>query len=281
MPTTPETAQFGRRSLLKGLFAVGVGGLAGTGAYGYVYERHNLEVTKISISPVGLPEALVGLRIGFMTDLHHSGTVPKSHIDAAVSLMMAEKPDLIVLGGDYVTWQDFQYLEGVADSLSRLTARYGVYAVLGNHDDDREVPAALSRSGIEVLVDVRTNLTISNESVELVGLRFWTRNATEIRRLINDATGYILMLAHDPRRITEASTFKVPLLLSGHTHGGQVVLPGLGAIAARKFPIASGLLNSQKTTLFVSRGVRTVVLPLRLNCPPEIAILTLESHSKI
>ncbi|HIC58166.1 MAG TPA: hypothetical protein EYO94_12255, partial [Acidobacteria bacterium] len=185
MPTAPETAQFGRRSLLKGLFAVGVGGLSVTGTYGYLYERHNLEVTKIAISPLGLPEALAGLRIGFMTDLHHSETVPKSHIDTAVSLMVAEKPDLIALGGDYVTWQDFKYLEGVADSLSRLTARYGVYAVLGNHDDDREVPAALSRSGIEVLADVRTNLTIRNESVELVGLRFWTRNAAEIRRLIS------------------------------------------------------------------------------------------------
>ena len=68
MPTAPETGQFGRRSLLKGLFAVGVGGLAGAGAYGYLYERPNLEVTKISISPLGLPEALAGLRIGFMTD---------------------------------------------------------------------------------------------------------------------------------------------------------------------------------------------------------------------
>ena len=83
------------------------------------------------------------------------------------------------------------------------------------------------------------------------------------------------LLAHDPRRLTEAAALNLPLILSGHTHGGQIVLPGLGAIAAQKFPIVAGIGRRDRTTLFVSRGVGTIYLPVRINCPPEVAVLTL------
>ena len=84
-----------------------------------------------------------------------------------------------------------------------------------------------------------------------------------------------ILLAHDPRRLTEAAALDVPLVLSGHTHGGQVVLPLVGAIAAQKFPVVAGLGHRERTTMFVSRGVGTVYVPVRLNCPPEVAVLTL------
>jgi hypothetical protein len=86
-----------------------------------------------------------------------------------------------------------------------------------------------------------------------------------------------ILLAHDPRRLTEAAALGVPLVLSGHTHGGQVVLPLVGAIAAQKFPVVAGPGHRGKTTMFVSRGVGTVYVPVRLNCPPEVAVLTLRS----
>jgi hypothetical protein len=85
-----------------------------------------------------------------------------------------------------------------------------------------------------------------------------------------------IMLAHDPRRLTEATALGVPLVLSGHTHGGQVVLPGLGAVAAQKFPVVAGIGRRERTTMFVSRGVGTVYVPVRINCPPEVALLTLQ-----
>ena len=90
------------------------------------------------------------------------------------------------------------------------------------------------------------------------------------------ATGTVVLLAHDPRRLTEAASLNIPLVLSGHTHGGQVVLPGLGAIAAQKFPVVAGIGRRSQTTLFVSRGVGTVYAPVRINCPPEVAVLTLQ-----
>ena len=271
----------GRRSVMKALIAAGVGGVAGTGAYGALYERRQLQVTHADVPVSGLPDALSGLRIGLMTDLHRSLTVPRADVDRAVSLMRLEQPDLIVLGGDYVTWQDRTYIDDVADALSPLAAPHGVYAILGNHDDERAMPAALAAQGFEVLVDARTHLEIAGEGLELVGLRFWTRRATDVIRVLAGTTGPAILLAHDPRRLIEAAALDLPVVLSGHTHGGQIILPGLGALAARKFPIASGLLIRENTSLFVSRGVGTVYIPFRLNCPPEIAILTLQRQSQI
>jgi predicted MPP superfamily phosphohydrolase len=189
---------------------------------------------------------------------------------------MAERPDLIVLGGDYVTWGDRQYVDPAAEALAALSAPNGVFAVLGNHDDDREMPAALARRGVEVLRDARTHLTINGEGLDLAGIRFWTTRPTAIADLVRGATGPVVLLAHDPRRLTEAAGLNVPLVLSGHTHGGQVVLPGFGAVAARKFPFVAGVGRQQRTAMFVSRGIGTVYVPVRLNCPPEVAVLTLQ-----
>jgi uncharacterized protein len=127
-----------------------------------------------------------------------------------------------------------------------------------------------------VLRDARTRLAIRGEELDLVGIRFWTKKQSDIAELVRDASPATVLLAHDPRRITEAAALNVPLVLSGHTHGGQVVLPGLGAVAARKFPIAAGTLRRERTTMFVSRGVGTIYVPVRIDCPPEVAVLTLQ-----
>ena len=92
----------------------------------------------------------------------------------------------------------------------------------------------------------------------------------------------MILLAHDPRRLTEAAALDVPAVLSGHTHGGQVLVPGIGAVIARqRFPIVQGLGAQDNTSIFVSRGVGTVYVPVRINCPPEVAIVTLRRTSAI
>jgi predicted MPP superfamily phosphohydrolase len=265
----------GRRRVLKSLCGVGVGALTGAGSWGYLYERHQVVTTSREIALERLPPALEGLRIALLTDFHRSRTVPEGLVRRAVTLAKAAQPDLIVLGGDYVTWGDRQYVEPAAAALEGLAAPYGVHAVLGNHDDDRAMPAALTRKGYDVLRDARTSVAVRGEQLELIGVRFWTRKAGDIGRLLRGATGFPILLAHDPRRLTEAAALGLPLVLSGHTHGGQVVLPGVGAFAARKFPTAAGLTTRDDTTLFVSRGVGTVYVPIRIHCPPEVAILTL------
>ena len=265
-----------RRAVLKTLLAAGTGGLAGAGTYGYVWARHDLVVTDASVPVAGLPPALAGLRVGLITDVHRSRWVSHEDVARAVSALTNQRPDLIVLGGDYVTWGDRQFVEASAYALAPLSAPHGVFGILGNHDDDHQMPAALAARGVQMLKDARTRLTIRGESLELLGIRFWTKRGVDIASLAKGATGTTILLAHDPRRLVEAAALNIPLVLSGHTHGGQVVLPMVGAVAAQKFPVASGLAHRDRTTMFVSRGVGTVYVPVRLNCPPEVAVLTLQ-----
>src|SRR6266850_617657 len=93
-----------RRAVLKTLLASSVGVVGGTGAYGYLYGRHDLEVTRTDVAVDGLPRGLSGLRVGLLTDVHRSQLVPDQDVAGAVTALMNERPDLIVLGGDYVTW---------------------------------------------------------------------------------------------------------------------------------------------------------------------------------
>jgi uncharacterized protein len=270
-----------RRAAIKGVLATTVGTLTGAGVYGVGYERHRIGVTQTTLPVSGLPPAFDGIRIGFLTDLHHSMLVPAEDVIRAVELVNEASPDFIVLGGDYVTFGDRAFVGPVAELLAPLRAPYGVFAILGNHDDDRDMPAALTAQHIQVLRDARTRLEIHGDQIELGGLRFWTRRPADIARVLRRAEHPVLLLAHDPRRLDEAAALNVPAVLSGHTHGGQVVLPGVGALAGRRFPVLAGLARKEQTSIFVSRGVGTVYVPVRINCPPEVAIVTLKRDAAI
>jgi predicted MPP superfamily phosphohydrolase len=224
----------------------------------------------------GLPAALAGLRIGVLTDVHRSQTVPHEMVSGAVAALMGERPDLIVLGGDYVSWRDARYVQPAAEALAPLSAPHGVVAILGNHDDDRDMPAALAARGFTVLKDARTRLTVRGEPIDFAGIRFWTYKVGDIAHVLRGALPYTILLAHTPKRLIEAQQLAVPAVISGHTHGGQIVLPGVGAVAAREFPVIAGLERRDGTSIFVSRGVGTVYVPVRINCPPEVAVLTLQ-----
>jgi len=270
------TPKVGRRLVLKALAGLGAGTVTGATAHGFLYERHDLEVTRVVLPVSGLPEALRGLRIGVLTDVHRSQTVSHEMVAGAVKALMAERPDLIVLGGDYVSWRDARYIHPAAEALAPLSAPHGVLAILGNHDDDREMPAALAARGFTVLKDARTRLTIRGEIMDFAGIRFWTYKVGDIARVLRGTVPHAILLAHTPKRLYEAQQLAVPAVISGHTHGGQIVLPGLGAIAAREFPVIAGLAERDGTSIFVSRGVGTVYVPVRINCPPEVAVLTLD-----
>jgi predicted MPP superfamily phosphohydrolase len=271
--------QLSRRAVLQGLAGVGIGVATGGFAHGFLYERFDLAITRSTLPVSGLPEALRGLRIGLITDTHRSETVSHEMIAAAVRLLMSERPDLIVLGGDYVTWGNRRYVQPSADALAPLAAPHGVLAILGNHDDDRDMPAALAAKGFTVLKDARTRLVIRGEPVDFAGIRFWTHKVADLTRVLRGSLPYTILLAHTPRRLTEAQQLAVPAVISGHTHGGQIVLPGIGPIAGRTFPVIAGLAQREGTSIFVSRGVGTVYVPVRINCPPEVAVLTLDSAS--
>ena len=267
-----------RREFLRSATAVSVGALAGVGAYGVAYERHHLKRIERDLAVRGLPPHLDGLRIGMITDIHHSAVVSSDDVAQAVMQLKDAAPDIIVLGGDYVSFFDRDYIGPVAEMLTPLAhAPHGSFAVLGNHDDEREMPAALASRGFTVLKDQRTALTIKGERLDIAGIRFWTKTPAEIAGVLKGTGGTTLLLAHDPRRLDEAAALDVQLVLSGHTHGGQVLVPAVGPIAGRKFPVLAGYATRENTAIFVSRGVGTVYVPVRINCPPDVAVLTLRS----
>lgn len=269
-----------RRTAIKAVLATTLGAAAGGVSYGVAVERHRLGITNATLPVSGLPPSLDGLRIGFITDIHHSRLVPAADVIRALDLTMSVRPDLVVLGGDYVTFGDRAFVGPVAELLGSLRAPHGVFAILGNHDDDRHMPAALTRRGFTVLKDQRTTITINGEPLRLAGIRFWTRRPSEIARVLRGEAP-TLLLAHDPRRLTEAAALDVPAVLSGHTHGGQIVVPIVGAIAKSRFPVIAGLGTRENTRIFVSRGIGTVYVPARINCPPEVALVTLRRLSAI
>jgi len=268
-----------RRQILRTIAASSVGAFAGVTTYGVAYERHSLLRIERDVEVRGLPPALDGLRLGMITDIHHSAVVPADDVVRAVTLLAEATPDLIVLGGDYITSLDRRFVDPVAELLAPLAhAPQGSFAVLGNHDDDRDMPAALVARGFTVLRDQRTALMVRGERLDVAGIRFWTKGAGDIARALRGTGATTILLAHDPRRLVEAAALDVQLVLSGHTHGGQVIVPGLGAIAGRKFPILAGYATRENTAIFVSRGVGTVYVPVRINCPPDVAVLTLRAR---
>ncbi len=262
-----------RRQFLRAIAAAGAGAAVGGVSWG-LHERGTLGVTSAALTVDGLPPAFQNFRIALLTDLHRSALVSADLVDRAVSAALDAKPDLVVLGGDYVTNFDSRFAGPVAEVLGRLSAPAGVIAVLGNHDDERVVPAALAARGIRVLREQRLRLEMGGRSVDFIGISYWTRGTARIGTLI-DREATPILVAHDPRRLTEAELLSIPLVLSGHTHGGQVIVPPFGPINRFRFPITQGTLRRNSTTLFVSRGVGTIYLPMRLNCPPEVAVVTL------
>jgi predicted MPP superfamily phosphohydrolase len=228
-----------------------------------------------------LPSAFHGLRVVQISDIHHGLFLPKEWLSEAVRQANRLNPDVIALTGDFITYSR-KNIQPAAELLGRLRARYGVYAVLGNHDfrvDADAVASALRQQRIEVLRNRHVSLWFGGQSVYLAGVDDYGYGA-DLRRAMRgvprDAAS--ILLAHNPRLIRLASRNGVSLVLSGHTHGGQVNLPLLGTVYGRspeRLRYKIGWDRMGATQIYVSRGIGTIVLPWRLRCPAEITHLEL------
>jgi predicted MPP superfamily phosphohydrolase len=228
-----------------------------------------------------LPSAFHGLRVVQISDIHHGLFLPKEWLSEAVRQANRLNPDIIALTGDFVTYSR-RNIEPAAELLGRLRARYGVFAVLGNHDfrvDAEAVTLALRRQHIDVLRNRHVTLWFGGESMYLAGVDDYGYGA-DLRRAMRGVPrdAATVLLAHNPRVIHLASRHGVSLILSGHTHGGQVNLPLLGTVYGRspeRLRYKIGWDRMGTTQIYVSRGIGTIVLPWRLRCPAEITHLEL------
>jgi predicted MPP superfamily phosphohydrolase len=228
-----------------------------------------------------LPSAFHGLRVVQISDIHHGLFLPEEWLSEAVRQTNRLNPDIIALTGDFVTYSR-RNIGPAAELLGRLRARYGVFAVLGNHDfrvDADAITMALRRQRIDVLRNRHVTLWFGGESMYLAGVDDYGYGA-DLRRAMRGVPreAATVLLAHNPRVIHLASRNNVSLVLSGHTHGGQVNLPLLGTVYGRspeRLRYKIGWDRMGATQIYVSRGIGTIVLPWRLRCPAEITHLEL------
>jgi predicted MPP superfamily phosphohydrolase len=229
-----------------------------------------------------LPKALDGLRIAHLSDLHYGPIVNPEHLERAIAAANDLRPDLIALTGDYIS-HDRSFAAPCAELVGRLRARYGVFAVLGNHDHwtDAALIADLFRAeGIKVLLNEGMRLDLEGESFWLAGVND-TMVGLEDLPLAMAGSGedeMKLLLAHNPIILRRAARAGVDLVLSGHTHGGQVTLRPEKTLSGRpRRRLLRGLGRRGNTQIYVTRGLGTVVLPIRYGCPPEVSVLELRS----
>lgn len=247
------------------------------GAVGRAARRGTgIDVTEIGIGMRALPGAFHGMRVVHLTDIHHGLYVPLQAVMDVVELANELDPDLVVLTGDFVTYSR-AYIEPVTAVLGGLRARHGVAAVLGNHDfrvDADGVTRALRREKIEVLRNRHLTIQSGGEKFYLAGVDDTGYGADLPRALRGIPTlAPTVLLSHNPKIIRRASRFWVSLVLSGHTHGGQLRLPLVGSIygrSAERSRFKAGWDRIGQTQIYVSRGIGTIVLPWRYHCPAEI-----------
>jgi predicted MPP superfamily phosphohydrolase len=250
-----------------------------------------LEVNRWDLPVDGLPAAFAGVKVVQLSDLHCSKHVTPDYIGEAVDLARAENPDLVVLTGDFVH-RGYRHVAEAAACVARLSAPLGVFAVLGNHDYSirnalgvrrfrhlhRAVADALTDAGVRVLRNESVRLERGGVRLDLCGVDdLWSRACDPAGALAGlDETTPRLVLAHNPQTVHLLDGRRCDLMLSGHTHGGQVDWPGLGRVAlsrhARRF--AAGLYRHGHTLLYVHKGVG-FGWKFRYGVRPEVAVFSM------
>lgn len=237
------------------------------------------------------PERMSGFTVALLGDFHYDPYFSAHPLHAAIPMVNGLRPDLIVLVGDFVSVplvgnkrKGAFAAEPCARLLSQMTAPHGLWAVLGNHDeftDHKHVTRALQAENIQVLAN-------QSQAIERDGARVWLAGVNDVLSRSADlsktlrrvpAGEAVILLAHEPDFADKSAKFPIDLQLSGHSHGGQIRIPLLPPLylpeLARKYVM--GTYQVGPLMLYTNAGLGTVGIPMRLNCPPEITLLTLRS----
>jgi predicted MPP superfamily phosphohydrolase len=287
----PTTRSFSDAALTRRNFLwMAAGSAAGLAFYAGEIARHELEIIYLTIRLPRLPDAFAGMKIVQISDLHFQEYTEAAFLEAIVRRVNEVAPDLVVLTGDFVSNnplpKHFSIKLGYqcAEILNRIQCPLR-YAILGNHDaivSSRAVTDALQTQGIPVLAD-------SSVPIERDGQRIWLAGTKDALEQKPDLTATlpagrrpdqepVILLVHEPDYADRALGRKIDLMLSGHTHGGQIripflpplLLPGMGTKYVHGlFRLPDGM------QLYVNRGIGAVNLPFRFRCPPEITVITL------
>jgi predicted MPP superfamily phosphohydrolase len=279
-PEDPE-----RRTMIARTVAEAAGlSVAALGAVSVRSALADVDVPEVNVKLERLPPALSGLTLVQLTDVHIGPTIGRKFLEHVVERSNAAKPDAIVITGDLVDGSVASLRDHVAP-LAKLSARYGIYFVTGNHEYYSGVDewlAELERLGVRVLRNERVSIGDRSASIDLAGVDdhsahgFGQGHGADYARAFRDRDREreLVLLAHQPSQIVSAAPAGVGLQLSGHTHGGQIW--PFGALVRLNQPYVAGLhRHNERTQIYVSRGTGYWGPPMRLFCPAEITKLVL------
>jgi uncharacterized protein len=264
-------------------------------AYSFV-EPYLLRVNEVTVSSSDVPAGFDGKRIMFISDIHCGPFLSLERVQGVVDLSNGMQPDMVLLGGDYITG-DGDNIGRCIPALSGLKAPLGVFAVLGNHDNwagGGKVRDALSASGIRVLDNQAVWIASSGSRIRVGGVGdMWTEKQDLNPTLEGTVKGdFVLLISHNPQYADDIPADAVDLMLSGHTHGGQLLpvrlltyyLPARLLAPYLPFQLRQkylyGTYETGTTRLIVTDGVGTVFAPVRLMTPPEILVINLKTAPK-
>jgi predicted MPP superfamily phosphohydrolase len=259
----------------------------GASAYGMFVGKKEHEITEALFPIRNLPHQLHGFTIALVSDLHSSINMLKDEMEEYVKIVNSLQCDLILVTGDFVNSLT-EEVYPFAEAFSNLSAPHGVYGVMGNHDFFAPQPELVAKEvdacGVKLLRNDKVLIKKNSGSFYLVGVDD-VGTAKRAEEKIDVALGSAplnipkLLMMHRPYFLQQASDKNIDLVLSGHTHGGQVVLANFGKVVIAPASLASryvwGKYKIGSTQMYVNRGLGTVGLPIRLNCPPEITKITL------
>lgn len=281
-PSTPSPAKSTRRSWLKRTFLYGTAAIAAGVGYSAI-EAGWLTIKNQRVAIPGLPTEWRGARIAQLTDLHHGPFTGLEFISKAIRLANEQKPDLILLTGDY-SHRDGKYVLPCIRELGELRAPLGVFTIPGNHEYYKGIHtyySALRLTDIRDLTNQATILHRDGAPLGLAGIDDYMCSRPNLAQAMSSLPADLptLLLCHNADAILEQNDPRVKLTLSGHTHGGQINIPFYGPPilpGQYRAPYIAGLYDTPTAQIYVSRGIGTIMPPLRFNVPPELTILELD-----
>lgn len=255
--------------------------------YSY-YEARNIRVVSYTFEHEDIPKNFNGKRIVFLSDIHCDQYLDEESLRELFHRVNYLEPDIILLGGDYVTTR--KHISPYLSEIELLKSRYGIFAVLGNHDhwtDPQKIKEGMLASGITMVDNASSWVRIGTDSIKIGGVGDWWSDAQIINNTINDVaeTDFCILLSHQPSYIDDLKTEKVDLMLSGHTHAGQITLFGQWApimpgqfsegLITTKQEFRYGWIKKNNTQLYVTSGIGMGGFPFRFFAHPEIVEITL------
>ncbi|WP_227013565.1 metallophosphoesterase [Paenibacillus psychroresistens] len=255
-----------------------------TGGYAFFGERYWIQTKQVSLSFPKLPKTFSGMRMVQFSDVHLGKHYSNHRLEKLVAEIMELKPDLICFTGDLFDTHDGDPNDSIIPLLAKLNAPLGKFAALGNHDHAKgksRIVDILTRSGLRVLDNEQSILEKQGERIRIVGVDDMFMGKPNLNKALQEefAPSFTLLLSHAPDYADQASHFPIDLQISGHSHGGQVRLPFIGAITTPKFgrKYIQGLhkVKDSQLLVYTNRGIGTTNLPVRLFCRPEITVFTL------